>query len=83
MADVIALPVTVPDKYAALAQEEKRFTHVSAPRLGRLVVEIADSINSSTATESDAKTARDHAVAVGALSLSSQCLPLPSPIRCR
>jgi hypothetical protein len=53
---VAKVPVTVPDQYAALAQEEKRFTHVSAPRLGRLVVEVADSVNSSTATESDAKT---------------------------
>ncbi len=54
---VATVPVTVPDRYAALAQEEKRFTHVSAPRLSHLVVKIADSVNSSTATESDAQLA--------------------------
>ena len=43
---VAHVPVTVPDQYAALAQEEKRFTRVAAPRLTHAVVAIGDGINS-------------------------------------
>jgi hypothetical protein len=41
------VPVTVPDQYAALAREEKRFTHVVPARLSHAVVAIADTNNSS------------------------------------
>ena len=39
--------MTVPDNYAALAQEEKHFTHVVPARLSHAVVAIADTSNSS------------------------------------
>jgi List-Bact-rpt repeat protein len=41
------VPVTVPDRYAAAAQEERRFTHVLSPRISHAVVAINDQINSS------------------------------------
>ena len=51
------VPAIVPDKYAALAQEEKRFAHVSAPQLTHRMVTITDPGNSSTALQSDVSTA--------------------------
>ena len=51
------VPAIVPDKYAALAQEEKRFAHVSAPQLTHRMVTITDGGNSSTAVQSDVSTA--------------------------
>ena len=51
------VPAIVPDKYAALAQEEKRFAHVSAPQLTHRMVTIADPGNSSTTLQSDVSTA--------------------------
>jgi hypothetical protein len=53
---VAKVPVIVPDKYAALAKEEKRFTRVSAPRISRHLVAIADSANSATVLGSNANS---------------------------
>jgi hypothetical protein len=42
------LPLHVPDRYAAAAQEEAQFTRVVAPRLSRDAVTMSDSPNSSS-----------------------------------
>jgi hypothetical protein len=44
---VAQVPLKVPDKYAAAAQEEKRFTRVVAPKISHSVVSIFDDLNSS------------------------------------
>lgn len=41
------VPLRVPDQYAAAAQEEARFEKVTAPRIARAQVTIADTTNSS------------------------------------
>jgi hypothetical protein len=51
--EVQHVPAIVPDTYAALAQEEKRFTHVAAPHLSHRTVVIADSTNSADAEQED------------------------------
>ena len=51
---VAQVPVTVPDQYAALAQEGKRFTRVVAPRLGHSVVAFDVNANSATVIAEDA-----------------------------
>jgi hypothetical protein len=42
------LPLRVPDRYAAAAQEEAQFTSVAEPRISRAAVEMADGTNSSS-----------------------------------
>jgi hypothetical protein len=44
---VTSVPSAVPDRYAAAAQEERRFERVTPPRLARDAVTIADGQNSS------------------------------------
>jgi hypothetical protein len=44
---VADVPLRVPDQYAAAAQEEARFEKVTAPRIARAQVTIADTTNSS------------------------------------
>ncbi|MDQ6820831.1 MAG: hypothetical protein M3076_10960 [Actinomycetota bacterium] len=51
---VAQVPVTVPDQFAALAQEEKRFAHVTRPRLSHAVVAFDVNANSTTVIGNDA-----------------------------
>jgi Divergent InlB B-repeat domain len=51
---VAKVPVHVPDRYAALAQEEKRFTQVTSPLISHL--RVADTVNHNSGSEAGGDT---------------------------
>jgi sugar lactone lactonase YvrE len=60
------LPLRIPDRYAAAAQEEARFTKVTPPRISAASVSIADFRNSSSQLASDQEAS---SVGLGKLSV--------------
>lgn len=82
---VAQVPLKVPDKYAAAAQEEKAFSHVVAPKITHARVAILDGVNSSDELVGDGgaiSTPMSLTVAISGSGTVTELNPGPGTVTC-